>query len=285
MCDIGRHHRNPHLRHRQPAERYWCGIRNVRQSDQNPRSGRRRTRISSASFYVDNQIAVQKQNGETTNNFYDPSGRTEETVSEGTTKAAVIDHYAGPGEAISWTSGEEGKKWTRNIPGIDGTLGAEKMVKSAAERSGRRRENRGAEESGGLERRSPAAAAGFGVQVNGTPPTKYSWLGASGLATEPASAAIASAGSSYVPQLGRELQTQPVAPPGSPNGSYISPYIRLRRHKRSNSRIRGRSTDTRSGTPESGPGTVGQRPSNLVPPGVVPSPGEGAPGPLGGSEG
>jgi YD repeat-containing protein len=49
-----------------------------------------------ASFHVDNQLTVQTQNGETTDYTYDPAGRTEKTVSEGTTKAIVVNHYAGP---------------------------------------------------------------------------------------------------------------------------------------------------------------------------------------------
>jgi hypothetical protein len=60
---------------------------------------------------------------------------------------------------------------------------------------------------------------------DGTPPTKYSWLGASGLATEAASAATASGGGSYVPQLGRPLQTQPIESPGTyADGSPYGPY-------------------------------------------------------------
>ena len=62
-----------------------------------------------ASFYVDNQIAIQKQNGETTSYTYDPAGRTEETVSEGATKATVVNHYAEPGEAMSWAAKKKAK--------------------------------------------------------------------------------------------------------------------------------------------------------------------------------
>jgi hypothetical protein len=59
----------------------------------------------------------------------------------------------------------------------------------------------------------------FGVPVNGTPPTKYSWLGASGYTPEQSSGAANPGGGSYVPQLGRPLQTEPVIPPGAiPNG-------------------------------------------------------------------
>jgi hypothetical protein len=178
-----------------------------------------------ASFYTDNQVASQKQNGETTNYIYDPAGRTETTVSEGTTKASVVDHYAGPGEAVSWTSEEEGKKWTRNIPGIDGTLTAVEMngepaVLQLQDLVGDIVATAAKSETE-TKLLSTYNSTEFGVQINGTPPTKYSWLGASGLSTEPASAATASGGSSYVPQLGMPLQTQPIGSPGAfPNGSY-----------------------------------------------------------------
>lgn len=74
-------------------------------------------------YYVDGQVALQKQNGETLKYYYDPAGRTMETVSEGTSAAKVLSHYAGSGEAIAWVN-EGSEKWTRNVPGIDGTLAA-----------------------------------------------------------------------------------------------------------------------------------------------------------------
>jgi DNA-binding beta-propeller fold protein YncE len=178
-----------------------------------------------ASFYVDNQVASQKQNGQTSSYSYDPAGRTEKTVSEGTSNSTVIDHYAGPGEAVSWTSEEEGKKWTRNVPGIDGSL-------CAVEKSGEAAVLQLHDLQGNIVATASLSesetkllttynSTEFGVQVNGTPPTKYSWLGASGLATEPSSAATASGGSSYVPQLGAPLQTEPIASLGAyANGSY-----------------------------------------------------------------
>jgi DNA-binding beta-propeller fold protein YncE len=183
-----------------------------------------------ASFYVDNQVAVQKQNGETTSYSYDPAGRTEKTVSEGGTKATVINHYPGSGGAISWSEEEEGKKWTRNIPGIDGALAATQHNSEAA-----------VLQLHDLQGNIIATAAvneietklltsynptEYGVPVNGTPPTKFSWLGASGYTPEQSSGAANPGGGSYVPQLGRELQTEPIIPPGAfPNGSYSgAPY-------------------------------------------------------------
>ena len=77
----------------------------------------------------------QEQGEKTITYTYDPAGRT--MIATAKTKSAstkTIDHYAGPGEALTWTcEEEEGKKeceegkvtkWTRNIPGIDGTLAA-----------------------------------------------------------------------------------------------------------------------------------------------------------------
>ena len=181
-----------------------------------------------ASFYADNQISVQKQNGETTNFFYDPAGRTEKTISEGTTKATVVNHYPGPGEAVSWAE-EEGKQWTRNIPGIDGSLSAIQHNSEAASLQLHDLEGDIVATAAVSETETKLLTTynptEFGVPVNGTPPTKYSWLGADGLATETSSGAANPGGGSYVPQLGRPLQTEPVVPPGAyANGSSATPY-------------------------------------------------------------
>ena len=66
-----------------------------------------------SSYYVDGQVASQSQNEKTINYHYDPAGRTEETeiLTKGKLEATVISHYSGPGEALTWTSEEEGKKW------------------------------------------------------------------------------------------------------------------------------------------------------------------------------
>jgi DNA-binding beta-propeller fold protein YncE len=179
-----------------------------------------------ASFYVDNQVYVQKQNGETSTYFYDPAGRTETTVSEGSTNSTTVNHYAGPEETISWIS-EGTEKWTRNVPGIGGELSATENSGQAAvlqlhDLGGNIVATAGLSETE-TKLLSSYNSTEFGVQVNGTPPTKYSWLGASGLATEGSSTATASGGSSYVPQLGRTLQTQPIALPSLPP-SVVGPY-------------------------------------------------------------
>jgi hypothetical protein len=181
-----------------------------------------------ASFYVDGQIASQKQNGETSAYSYDPAGRTEKTISEGTTNATAINHYPGPGEAIAWTQESEG--WTRDIPGVDGTLTATQHDGEAAILQLHDLEGNiiataalSETETKLLTTYNPTE---FGVSVNGAAPTKFSWFGAGGLATEQASGAANPGGTSYVTQLGKPLETQPVIPPGAfPNGSYTGgPY-------------------------------------------------------------
>jgi DNA-binding beta-propeller fold protein YncE len=76
-----------------------------------------------STYYLDNQLASETQNGETFKYLYDPAGRTMETTSEGKTSSKVISHYAGLGNAPTWTS-EGTEQWIRNIPGIDGALTA-----------------------------------------------------------------------------------------------------------------------------------------------------------------
>ncbi len=180
-------------------------------------------------YYVDGQVQKQTQNGQTNTYSLDPTGRVRKTIAEGTIKQTTISHYGGPGEALTWK--EEGSgKYTRLIPGIDGTLCA-------------------TETNGGtptlqlhdLQGNIVATAAltetetkplttynstEYGVPINGTPPTKYSWLGAAAASSELSSGTLIMGTVSYVPQLGKPLQTQAVTPPGTAvNGAEGTPYI------------------------------------------------------------
>lgn len=183
-----------------------------------------------STYYVDNQVLSQTQNGTTNEYVYDPAGRTMEMKSEvKSTKVKTISiaHYSGPGGALTWMSEEEGKKWSRNIPGIDGAL-------DAIEKSGE--ETKPVLEIHDLQGNIVGEAADsevetkllktynsteFGVPNEGKAPPKYAWLGAGGVASETAFGTGMSTrgGASYVPQIARNLQTAPVVPPGAfPNG-------------------------------------------------------------------
>ncbi len=177
-----------------------------------------------SSYYVDGQVASQTQNGETINNYYDPVGRTRETISTGKTASTVISHYAGPGAALTWT-GEGTEKWTRNVPGIDGALDAIQTnagtpVLQLHDLKGNIVATAALSETE-TKLLSTYNSTEYGVPQPGTTPPKYAWLGAGGVASEPsfATGTITQGGGSYVPQVARNLQTAPVVPPGAfPNG-------------------------------------------------------------------
>jgi tripartite motif-containing protein 71 len=178
-----------------------------------------------STYYLDNQVFTQEQNGETLEYLYDPIGRTLETKSKGKTTSAVISHYSGPGEALTWTS-EGSEKGTRNIPGIDGALDAIQTNSGAPILQLHDLQGDIVATAAYNETETKLLSAynstEFGVPKAGTTPPKYAWLGASGIATEQSlsSGISTQGGASYVPLIGRPLQTQPIASPGSfPDGT------------------------------------------------------------------
>jgi YD repeat-containing protein len=179
-----------------------------------------------SSYYVDGQVSTQEQKGTTVAYGYDAAGRARETV---TGTKTVTSHYDGSGDALAWTS--EGEKWTRDIPGLDGTLDAiegsgETAVLEIHNLKGDIVGTTGAKLEAEIKLFSPYEATEFGVP-KGSAPT-YSWLGADGVSTQfPSSGVVTTGGASYVPQIARELQTTPVEPPGArPNGSDSGmPYV------------------------------------------------------------
>lgn len=179
-----------------------------------------------STYYVDGQVAVQEQNKQLIGYKYDPAGRTTETTSENTetkAKTTTISHYAGSGGALTWTS-EGTEKWTRNIPGIDGTLAAiqESSGTTVLEIHDLQGNIVGKAALGETETKllSTYNSTEFGVPTTSNPP-KYSWLGADGVASELTATGVSTQnGSSYVPEIGRPLQTGPIASPGAfPDGT------------------------------------------------------------------
>ncbi|HEY5195238.1 MAG TPA: 6-bladed beta-propeller [Solirubrobacteraceae bacterium] len=179
-----------------------------------------------SSYYIDGQVAGQEQNKELIGYKYDPAGRTTETASENTeikAKTTLVSHYAGTGSALTWTS-EGTEKWVRNIPGIDGSLAAiqESGGAVALEIHDLQGDIVGKAAVSETETKliSTYNSTEFGVPTTSNPP-KYSWLGADGVASELTASGVSTQnGSSYVPEIGRPLQTGPIASPGSfPNGT------------------------------------------------------------------
>jgi hypothetical protein len=178
-------------------------------------------------YYVDNQIATQKQNEETIKYVYDPAGRTMETTSENKetkAKTTAISHYPGPGGALTWTN-EGSEKWSRNIPGIGGSLVA--IQKSGEQPILQLRDLQGnivataALSETETKLLSTYNSTEFGVPQSGTTAPPYSWLGALDISSElPTSGTVTTGASSYEPEIGRPLQTEPTASPGAfPDGT------------------------------------------------------------------
>jgi RHS repeat-associated protein len=171
-----------------------------------------------SSFYVDNQLASQEQNGETIGYQLDPAGRPRETVSTGKYASTVTSHYSGDGGTPAWTTNSSGE-WTRDIRGIEGGLVA---TQSNSETPVLQLTNLHGDiiATAYLSETATALASTgdtteFGVPRTSLPP-KYSWLGSLEVPTELPSGVIAMGARSYVPQLGRFLQDDPV-PGGSAN--------------------------------------------------------------------
>ncbi len=173
-----------------------------------------------STFYVDNAVATQTQNGVTSSYQLDPEGRVRETTSGGKT---TISHYDASGEAVAWTSvtGEENVK--RNIPGIDGTLAATETNLSAPVLQLHDLQGNivatAALSTSETKLLSTYNSTEFGVPNAEKAPPTFAWLGAAAIASALPSGVITYGATSYVPQIGRALQSEAVDPPGAPGGT------------------------------------------------------------------
>jgi streptogramin lyase len=181
-----------------------------------------------STFYVNNAVATQEQNGTKNEYFLDPIGRVRETVS-GAKK--VVTHYDAPGGAVAWTcekvseSCEGSSKWTRSIPGIDGALTAVQTNGATPVLQVHDLEGNivatAALSPSETKLLSTYNSTEFGVPSGGKTPPPYAWLGAGDVASSLPSGVITFGATSYIPQTGRALQSEAVEPPGSPGGSGV----------------------------------------------------------------
>lgn len=169
-------------------------------------------------YYVDGAVASQTQSGVTNEYTLDPGGRTFRTKSA---ERTTTSYYDGFGEAVSWTS-ESASKWTRQIPGIDGAL-------AAVQTNGGLPELQLHDLQGDIVATAAVGASEtkllgtynsteFGVP-SGKEPPKYAWLGAGDISRTTSTGVVTYGATSYVPQIGRALQSEEVVPPGLSGGS------------------------------------------------------------------
>jgi RHS repeat-associated protein len=171
-----------------------------------------------SSYYVNNTLASQEQNGEKITYNLDPDERVRETVATGTTKATVTSHYAGPGDAPAWTITSTGS-WTRNITGINGGLAAIQTNGGTPmlQLPNLHGDIIATASTNEVESKLIPAneTSEYGVPRT-TVTEKYSWLGADEVPTELPTGIIGMGARTYIPQLGRFEQTDP-QPGGSAN--------------------------------------------------------------------
>jgi RHS repeat-associated protein len=169
--------------------------------------------VLTSSYYASGAVASQTQNGQTNGFHLDPAGRVRELVATGTKTLTSVMHFSASGDSPSWTA-EGTTGWTRNVIGLGGSLVAtqtngESPILQITNLHGDVVATASSSATAtGLA--STSDTTEFGVPRTASPP-KYSWLGGSQRSTTLASGVMEMGARSYVPQLGRFLQADPVA--------------------------------------------------------------------------
>ena len=165
------------------------------------------------SFYVDNQVKTEEQNGQAIGYSLDPAHRTREVVSTGKIVATETVHYASAGNTPAWTAEASGN-WTRTVPGLDGLAAiqhnGEAPILQLPDLRGDIVATAYLSETATGWASTIGEATEYGVPGSEAPP-KYSWLGAHEIPTELPSGVTSMNARSYVPELGRFLQGDPVS--------------------------------------------------------------------------
>ncbi|HEV7937230.1 MAG TPA: RHS repeat-associated core domain-containing protein [Solirubrobacteraceae bacterium] len=177
-----------------------------------------------STFYADSQLEDQTQHGQSIGYQLDPDGRTRETVDTGTVNSTYVSHYTSPEGSPAWTIEPLSGHWTRYITAFTGLSAIETDTTSPTLQLSDLHGNIIATASTSetaTKLLSTERTTEYGVPTN-TTPAKYSWLGADQRPAELTSGIIAMGARSYIPQLGRYLQTDPI--PGGSANQYVYVY-------------------------------------------------------------
>lgn len=163
-------------------------------------------------FYSNEMIATQSQNGLTNSYQLDSAGRPRELKVTGSKEATEVFHYAGGSDSPVWTA--KGSEWTRSIGGIDGGLAA--IQPSSGETSLQLPNLHGdvvATASLSPTAKEPTAKFEFDEFGNSKSGKagRFGWLGGKQRRTELPSGVIQMGVRSYVPAVGRFISTDPIA--------------------------------------------------------------------------
>jgi hypothetical protein len=165
----------------------------------------------STSYFANDMVATQTQNGVTNTFQLDATLRQRQRLQAGGLEGTEVFHYAGPGDSLAWT--QRGSAWTRSIVGIGGEL-------VGIQESGKEVELQLTNLHGDVsavaalrptatELKATFRFDEFGNPVGGSA-GRFGWLGGKQRRTELPSGVIQMGARSYVPSLGRFLTPDPV---------------------------------------------------------------------------
>ena len=173
----------------------------------------------STTYFTNDMVATQSQNGVTNTFQLDAMLRPRQRLQAGGLEGTEVFHYGAPGDSPTWT--QRGATWTRNIVGIGGDLAA--IQESAKEVQLQLTNLHGdvaataALSAAVAELKSTLRFDEFGTPSGGSA-GRFGWLGGKQRRTELSSGVIQMGARSYVPSLGRFLTPDPI------QGGSANPY-------------------------------------------------------------
>ncbi len=165
----------------------------------------------STSYYVNNQIKSQVQDGLTNTYELDSAGRQRKRTRSGSQSGTEVYHYAGGSDTPAWI--QEGANWTRNVSALGGALGA--VQQSSGDVTLQLADMHGdVVATADIDPTETKLLSTQSFDEFGTPlqagVAKFGWLGSKGRRTELPSGVIQMGVRSYVPEMGRFISPDPV---------------------------------------------------------------------------
>jgi RHS repeat-associated protein len=168
-----------------------------------------------ATYYANDMLASQTQNGQTTSWTLDPTEQRFASATSGTVTST--DHYSDNGNKPTWISGSDGS-WTRYVTDINGMLAAGVTASGITLELPDLHGDVMATATTSSSSTGPVSTDvynEFGVLLSGSPGT-YGWLGGDQIAGSGLGGQLLMGARAYAPATGRFAQTDPV-PGGSAN--------------------------------------------------------------------